>query len=48
LRAPANDIDTLKQMRDAIAGALAIISAGEIVELRFPGANGDSVHAKDE
>ena len=41
LRAPANDIDTLKQMTDAVAGSLATVSEGDVVELKFPGASGD-------
>lgn len=35
LRAPGNDIDTLKQMTEAVARALITISAGEIIVLEF-------------
>jgi len=40
LRAPGNDIDTLRQMTDAVTCALINISAGEIVTLEYstPGA----------
>ena len=41
LLAPANDIDTLKQMTEAVAGSLSRVTAGEIVELKFPNAGGD-------
>jgi hypothetical protein len=30
-----NDIDTLKQMTDAVAGVLNTISAGEIIALEY-------------
>ena len=36
LRAPANDIHTLKKMADAAARSLSVISAGTIIELIFP------------
>ena len=39
LRAPANDIHTLKQMADAATRSLSSISSGTITELVFPGAN---------
>jgi len=35
LRAPGNDIDTLKQMTDALTTALTSISAGAIVALEY-------------
>ena len=41
LRAPANDIDTLKQMTNAVIGSLTTASAGTVVELKFPGASGE-------
>lgn len=36
LRAPSNDIQTLKQMANAATLALSSISAGTIIELTFP------------
>ena len=39
LRAPANDIHTLKQMADAATRSLSSISSGTITELVFPGTN---------
>ena len=36
LRAPANDIDTLKQMMEMAIRSLTAISPGEIIELEFP------------
>lgn len=35
LRAPGNDIDTLKQMTEAALRSLAAISPGEMVELEY-------------
>ena len=35
LRAPANDLGTLKQMTAAVAGCLGTIAAGEIIELEY-------------
>jgi len=35
LRAPGNDIDTLKQMTEAISSALAQIRVGEVVALEY-------------
>jgi hypothetical protein len=37
LRAPGNDIDTLKQMTDAAARALSSIPAGAVVVLEYSG-----------
>ena len=36
LRAPGNDIDTLKQMTEAVSRALTTIPAGAIITLEFP------------
>jgi hypothetical protein len=35
LRAPGNDIDTLKEMTNAVSRSLTTISAGEIVTLEY-------------